>query len=120
MNHTEKRGTRPETVICTYRIKSRHESPFQKQLARHWPTLKRQGLVSGKPSTIFRGTDEAKKTFLVEIFTWKTGAAAGAAHETPEVMQIWEAMGTHVEGRLGRPAMEFPHVQPVKMRFGKA
>ena len=120
MRSGNKPGRNPEIAMCTYRIKKGHEAAFAKKLARHWPTLKRKGLVSGAPSMIYRGTDETKKTFFVEIFTWKTGRAAGAAHETPEVMQVWEAMGAHMEGRLGRPAMEFPHVQPVKIRFAKA
>jgi hypothetical protein len=111
-------GRKPEVVICTYRIKKGHEAAFLKQLARHWPTLKRQGLVTGKPSLIYRGVDEARKTFFVEIFTWKVGGAVGA-HEDPAVMQIWEGMGVHMEKRLGRPEMEFPHVQVVGMRFAK-
>jgi hypothetical protein len=64
-------GRKPEVVICTYRIKKGHEASFLKQLGRHWPTLKRQGLVTGRPSLVYRGLDEAKKTFFVEIFRWK-------------------------------------------------
>ena len=105
----------PEVVICTYRIKSGHEEAFLKLLARHWPTLKHQGLVAGKPSVVYRGMDEAKKVFFVEMFTWKVRGAE-KAHGDPAVMQIWEGMGVHMEERLGRPAMEFPHVQPIRMR----
>ena len=54
----------------------------------------------------------------MEIFTWKAGGAE-KAHEDPAVMQIWEGMGIHTEERLGRPAMEFPHVRRVTMRFAK-
>ncbi len=43
-----------------------------------------------------------------------------AAHQSPEVMAVWEAMGKHMEERLGRPAMEFPHVEPVHLKFAKA
>jgi hypothetical protein len=109
---------KPEVVICTYRIKNGHEDAFLKQLARHWPTLYRQGLVTADASVIYRGVDETKKAFFVEIFTWKVSGAK-KAHEDPAVMQIWEGMGIHMEERLGRPAMEFPHVQPVRMRFAK-
>jgi len=43
-----------------------------------------------------------------------------AAHQSPEVMAVWEAMGKQTEERLGRPAMEFPHVEPVRLKFAKA
>jgi hypothetical protein len=109
---------KPEVVICTYRIKNGHEGAFLKQLARHWPTLKRQGLVTGRASVIYRGVDKTGKAFFVEVFTWKTSGAE-KAHEDPAVMQIWEGMGVHMEERLGRPAMEFPHVRAVRMRFAK-
>ena len=119
MQHDSKLGRKPEMVICTYRIKKGQETRFLKVLARHWPTLKRKHLVAGKPSLVYRGTDESKKAIFIEIFTWKTGKAAGTAHESPDVMQVWEAMGVHMEERLGRPAMDFPHVAPVKMNFAK-
>jgi hypothetical protein len=107
-----------EVVICTYRTKNGHEGAFLKQLARHWPTLKRQGLVAGKPSVIYRGVDKAKQAFFVEIFTWKA-TGAEKAQEDPAVMQIWNGMGVHMEKRLGRPAMEFPHLRAIRMRFAK-
>ena len=69
---------KPEVVICTYRVKKGHEAAFLKELARHWPTLKRQGLVTGKASMVYRGADESKKTFFVEIFTWKVRGAEKA------------------------------------------
>jgi hypothetical protein len=118
MTGRSSRTSKSEPVICTYRIKNAHEDAFLKLLARHWPTLCRQGLATVEPSVIFRGLDETEEVFFVEIFTWKAGGA-DKAHEDPAVMQIWEGMGIHTEERLGRPAMEFPHVQPVRLRFAK-
>ncbi|MFY9583435.1 MAG: hypothetical protein WAR21_02960 [Candidatus Acidiferrales bacterium] len=112
--------SKSEVVICTYRIKRRHEAVFLKILSRHWPTLRRLGLATRRPAAIFRGNDKSKKTFFVEIFTWKSGEAMEAAHQSPEVMAVWEAMGKQTEERLGRPAMEFPHVEPVRLKFAKA
>ncbi len=111
---------KPEIVICTYRIKKGKEASFLRVLRRHWPTLRRLGLATKEPAKVFRGTDESKKTVFVEIFTWKSGRAVGVAHESPEVMAVWEVMGKHMEARLGRPAMEFPHAQHVPLRFAKA
>ncbi len=72
-------------------------------------------LVVGPPPAVFRGTDAAKRTFFVEIFVWRSPAATAKAHTTPAVMEIWEGMGALTEARLGRPAMEFPHVRPVRL-----
>jgi hypothetical protein len=52
---------KPEIVICTYRIKKGHEDAFLKVLARHWPTLRRQGLVTTEPSVVYRGVDKSKE-----------------------------------------------------------
>jgi quinol monooxygenase YgiN len=112
--------SKSEVVICTYRIKRRREAAFLKILSRHWPTLRRLGLATRQPATVYRGADKSKKTFFIEIFTWKSGEAMEAAHQSPEVMAVWEAMGKHMEERLGRPAMEFPHVEPVHLKFAKA
>lgn len=109
----------PETVICTYRIKTGREAAFLKLLRRHWPTLRQLGLATGEPSMVFRGADKSKKPFFIEIFAWKSGVAVTTAHQSPEVMAVWEAMGQHTEARLGRPAMEFPHVEPVRLKFAK-
>jgi len=113
------RGTKPEVVICTYRVKKGRESAFARLLGRHWTTLRRLGLATAKPSVVYRGKDKSGKWYFVEIFTWKGGAAVEAAHRSPDVMKVWEAMGKHMEERLGRPAMEFPHVEPVRIRFAK-
>ena len=39
------------------------------------------------------------------------------AHESPEVMAIWEPMGALCEERDGRPSMEVPHVERMKIEF---
>ncbi len=114
------RKLKPETVICTYRIKKGRQAAFLKLRSGHWPTLRRLGLATKEPALIFRGTDKSEKPFIVEIFTWKSWKAVQAAHQSPEVMAVWEAMGKHTEARLGHPAMEFPHVEPVRLKFGKA
>ena len=33
----------------------------------------------------------------MELFQWKNGEASGVAHQTPEVMAIWEPMGPILE-----------------------
>jgi hypothetical protein len=109
--------TQPETVICHYHVKPGCEAEFEGLLARHWPALKEAGLVTDQPSRHFRGRASGKPDgrhgaagLYVEIFEWKDGQAAGIAHQTPEIMAIWEPMGT-----LCRE-MDFPHFDPFHPR----
>jgi hypothetical protein len=106
-----------EVVICTYRVKAGQEAAFEKLLERHWPTLRGLGLVTNEAPQHFRGFEESGEPFFVEIFTWASGDAAEKAHEHPDVMAVWEAMGALTESRAGRPSMEFPHVQPLALRL---
>src|SRR5215203_5477811 len=113
-------GPGPATVMCTYRVKSDREKEFVGLLEKHWPTLKKLGLVTDEPSRVYRGEDDEKKPYFVEIFAWKDGQAPGRAHELPDVMSVWEPMGACTESRGGRPPMEFPHVQSVTLRLAQA
>ena len=101
----------PEIVLCTYRVVPGEEAAFEALLAKHWPTLRAQGLVTERRPQAYRG---AGPTYH-ELFEWKDGRAPEVAHQSPEVMAIWEPMGALCEARDGRPAMEFPHVEPVAL-----
>jgi hypothetical protein len=105
----------PETVICTYRVKEAAEPQFRALLAKHWPTLDRLDLVNQSIHELFRGTDESGKAFFVEIFEWKNEDTVRVAHESPQVLSIWEPMEALCEERLGRPALEFPHVERLRL-----
>lgn len=101
-------------ALCTYRVKDNHENEFVGLLRKHAPTLHRLGLLTGEPSLLFRGKDESGKSFFVEILHWKSTDGHRVAEQMPEVLAIWEKMGQLVESRLGRPAMEFPHVERIE------
>jgi hypothetical protein len=111
--------SRPEVVLCTFRVRKGKAGRFLRLLAREWPTLRRLRLVTGERPRTYRGRDESGGTVIVDIFTWKDASAADRAHEIPEVMRIWEAMQPLVEARAGRPGWEFPHFQPVTLRRGR-
>jgi len=102
------------TALCTYRIKEGKDEEFRMLLLDHWPTLQQLGLVTDEAPQIFRGKDESGKSFFVEILHWKISDGPNVAEQMPEVLAIWERMGKLVETRLGRPAMEFPHVERIK------
>jgi len=103
----------PVSVVCLYRVIPGKEPAFTKLLERHWPTLRALDLVTGDPPQHYQGTEQGGGPLFVEIFTWKSAEGSRLAHEHPEVMAIWEPMGTLTEKRQGRPNMEFPHVQPL-------
>ncbi|HXG65009.1 MAG TPA: hypothetical protein VNO70_07865 [Blastocatellia bacterium] len=87
-------------------------------LSRHWQTLREHDLVAAQPRLTFVGKDESGATFFVEIFSWKSADAVQIAHELPAVLAAWEPMEQLCEARLGRPAMEFPHVRPIELVAG--
>ncbi|MDJ0523525.1 MAG: hypothetical protein QNJ90_15760 [Planctomycetota bacterium] len=101
----------PATVICSYRVKPGEGVAFEAFLAKHWPTLHAAGLTTDDPPRIYRshaaGEGGDAGTLYVEIFTWKSAGASGLAHETPEIMAIWEPMGALCT------TMEFPHVDAI-------
>jgi hypothetical protein len=104
-----------EIVICTYRVRRGREAEFEALLARHWPTLRGLALVTATAPQHFRGSEAGGEPLFVEIFAWADAQAASLAHEHPEVMAIWEAMDARTEARGGRPNMEFPHFQPLRI-----
>jgi hypothetical protein len=98
------------SMVCIYRVKRGREEEFKTLLAKHWPTLDRAGLVSGQRARVFHGAskDSATSAFI-EMFEWKDRESPNVAHQTPEVMAVWEPMGALTEG------MEFLQVQPVNL-----
>jgi hypothetical protein len=46
----------------------------------------------------WEGQDKRKgKAFYVELFQWCDDEASGLAHQTPEIMAVWESMGPLLE-----------------------
>ena len=64
-------------------------------LKKHWRILNRVGLATAEPGSLYRATDKKSgQVYFVEIFSWRDARASAIAHETPEVMAIWEPMGS--------------------------
>lgn len=103
------------TVICTYRVAAGNEEAFRGLLDKHWSTLDRLNLTTDEPTQVFRGEDKEGRPYFVEIFTWISAEAPGIAHQSPEVVAVWEPMAALCEERDGRPSMEFPHVERVAL-----
>lgn len=101
----------PVHVLCLYRIKPGQEPAFLELLRRHWPALRRSGLATDEPAQVERARDRKGGTVLVERFAWRSPESSALAHQSPDVMAVWEPMGALCDG------MEFLHVEPVKIDF---
>ena len=99
-----------ETVLATYRVRAEEEERFTELLATHWDTLRRLELVTDERAAVYRSVDEPPT--YVEIFTWVEGGF-DKAHDHPDVLTVWEAMGGLLEPRDGQLMWEFPHFLPV-------
>ena len=102
-------NTKPQLNICTYKVKPGKEAEMERLLSQHWPALRKVGLATDEPAVIYRGLPSSKpggqhgaaRTY-VEIFSWNSERGPQTAHETPEVMAVWEPMGAICE------EMDFP------------
>jgi hypothetical protein len=85
-------------MLIIYRIKPESETEFRELLAKHWPTLRDASLVTDEPAQVWRAVGKDGGLQFVERFSWADRSSSDVAHQTPEVMQIWEPMGPHLVG----------------------
>jgi quinol monooxygenase YgiN len=94
--------SQPVSMLVLYRVKPGHDDTFVELLKKHYPALRDIGLATATPARIYRG--ESKRpaphggSTFVETFEWVDEKAAGVAHQTPEVMAVWEPMGPILDG----------------------
>ena len=104
----------PVTMLVTYRPKKGKEKEMLSLVERHWPILNKVGLVTKEPVKIWRATDKRSgEVYFVEMFQWKDSEASTIAHQTPEVMAMWEPMGVILE------ELKLASIEPVSP-IGKA
>lgn len=90
---------RPVLTHVTYRPKNGKEEELFALVKRHWPVLNDLGLATKDPARVYRATDKRSgAVYFIEIFSWRDAEASGIAHQTPEVMSVWETMGPVLEG----------------------
>jgi quinol monooxygenase YgiN len=94
--------TTPVNRLVIYRPKTGKYAELESVLKKHGPVLRQTGLITEEPVRLYRATDLRRhgepEPYFVETFQWKDSAASDAAHQTPEVMAVWETMGPHMEG----------------------
>ena len=89
----------PVLTHVTYRPKKGKEEELFALVKKHWPILKGIGLSTNEPAQVYRATDKRSgQVYFIEIFSWRDEQASTTAHQTPEVMAVWETMGPVLEG----------------------
>jgi hypothetical protein len=101
----------PETVFITYHAKAGSEADLEKLITRQWTVARRMTLLNATPHVLVRGV-EGDRTFFVEIAEWRDENIPD--HAPPEIQEIWKEMNAKVEGRNGRPGIDFIQVALVK------
>ncbi len=77
------------SVLAIYRPKPGNQAALEAEVSTHVPALRRLGLATAVPSLVLRASDGA----IVEHFEWADQAAIDAAHEHPEVQEMWGRFG---------------------------
>lgn len=92
-------ANKPVLTHVTYRPKKGKEEELFALVKKHWPVLRGLGLSTNEPAQVYRATDKRSgAVYFIEIFSWRDGKASDIAHQTPEVMAVWETMGPVLEG----------------------
>lgn len=88
----------PVANIVTYVPKQGREAELLALVRRHEPALRKVGLVTSEPFRLWKAYDiRRRRVQFIEHFVWKDGHASDVAHQTPEVMAVWEPMGPVLE-----------------------
>jgi quinol monooxygenase YgiN len=73
-------------VIVAYRPKPGKENELLELVRNRVPTLRGEGLATGRVPVIMRARDGT----IVEVSEWKSHEAIDAAHKNPNVLAMWE------------------------------
>lgn len=88
----------PVKNLVTYVAKKGHEDEMLALVKKHELALRKVGLVTSEPFKVWKAFNiRTGESSFVEYFEWKDGKAADVAHQTPEVMAVWEPMGPILE-----------------------
>jgi len=99
MGNAHVRGTLTKNLVM-YRPKPGSEATLLELCKKHAPALRKSGLVTDDPIALYRATDLRRhgepEPYFIETFEWKTADAGEVAHQTPEIMAVWEPMTDHL------------------------
>jgi hypothetical protein len=97
--HPSSTSKDPVQNIVIYRPIAGKEAEMEALVRKHYPTLRKVGLATEKPARVWRAHNiRTDRVVIMEWFEWKDGKSSDIAHQTAEVMAIWEPMGPIMEG----------------------
>ncbi len=97
----------PVKNLVTYVAKKGKEDQLLALVKKHEPALRKVGLVTSEPFKVWKAYNiHTGESSIVEYFVWKDGNASDVAHQTPEVIAVWEPMG---------PVLEHLHICEVEL-----
>ena len=104
--------------ICRYKVKEGKEDEMVELLAKHHPALRKAGLATADRPLVYRGLPSHKEggehgaeRVFIEIFSWSSDKGPELAHQSPEVMAVWEPMGAICE------EMDFPSFSELELPY---
>jgi predicted enzyme related to lactoylglutathione lyase len=105
-------NTDEKIVICSYKPKPGKTKELLELLQDHVPTLRWLGFACGHPRTLMTSENGT----VIEIFAWRSEAAARAAHDHPEVQELWGKIGALAEivplSDVAETRKPFAHFKP--------
>lgn len=88
----------PVKNLVTYVAKKGTEAEMLQLVKKHEVALRKVGLVTAEPFKVWKAYNiRTGESSIVEYFEWKDGKSSDIAHQTPEVMAVWEPMGPILE-----------------------
>lgn len=72
--------------VAAYRAKPGKEDELRQVIADRLPLLRRLGLATDREPILMRSRDGV----FIQISEWASHEAIEKAHETPEVLELWE------------------------------
>lgn len=96
----------PVMVLVTYKPKPGKEAELEALVRRHGPTMRATGLLGPEGVRTWRvvpRAGEGEGAYFVELMQWRDAEASGLAHQTPEVMAVWEPMEAALEELIIAP-----------------
>jgi hypothetical protein len=104
-----------QIVFALYRPHAEKDAALRRLIARHIPALRRLELITDRPSVLARAGDGT----YVEVFEWVSETAARAAHDYPDITEIWDGMEVIADfttlASLAEAQHPFTHFEPVEL-----
>jgi hypothetical protein len=98
MKNAAAEGSGPVSMLVRYTPRPGSEDALIALVRAHWPTLRKLGLATSTPPRLFRGVDKrTNRVSVFELFEWTDSSSSETAHQTPDVMAVWEPMGPLLE-----------------------